>query len=63
MNVTVFLHSPLVGQPGEYFDTFPGWFEHPGRYKILSRVVYSTREGIKYVLSRVPPGRVLILGV
>ena len=23
--VQAFLHSPLVGHPGEYFDTFPGW--------------------------------------
>ena len=23
--VYLFLYSPLVSHPGEYFDTFPGW--------------------------------------
>ena len=28
-----FLYSPLVGHPGEYFDTFPGWYQYfPGCY-------------------------------
>ena len=41
---------------------FPGAIYHPGRYKILSRVVYTTREGMKYSPGwYIPPGKVLIV--
>ena len=39
---------------GGYFDTFPGGIYHQGRYEILSRVVYGTREGIDSYLLNFP---------